>query len=97
MIKKLQSKFIMIAMASVFIVIVLLIGSINIANFTHTTKKADDLLSMLAENNGRFPEGIEKEGLKPPKKRGMFLLHQKQSLKPVILLYMQMKLMTYSV
>lgn len=70
MIKKLQSKFIMIAMASVFIVIVLLIGSINIANFTHTTKKADDLLSMLAENNGRFPEGIEKEGLKPPKKEG---------------------------
>ena len=69
MIKKLQRKFVLIAMGSLFLVIVALIGTVNIVNLYQIGKKADSLLSLLAENNGRFPEMQKGGGRQPPKDR----------------------------
>jgi two-component system sensor histidine kinase CiaH len=55
MIKKLQRKFIIIATLSVSFVMLVIIGGINIANFVSTNAQTDMLLSLLADNDGRFP------------------------------------------
>lgn len=56
MIKKLQRKFIMITMLSLLAVITLLVGTINIVNIYTTNKTADNLLMVLSENDGQFPD-----------------------------------------
>ncbi len=50
-----QRKFIFIATLSVFFVMLVIIGGINIANFFSTNAQIDMLLALLAENDGRFP------------------------------------------
>lgn len=55
MIKKLRIKFICIAMFSVIIVLALVIGGININNYNAITKKADETLNIMKNNDGRFP------------------------------------------
>lgn len=52
MIKKLQRKFVFAAMLSLFIVLGLLMGLINILNYRTLVRDADDTLSMLAEIEG---------------------------------------------
>lgn len=64
MIKKLQRKFVIIAMASLLLVMTLVIGAINAVNFCQIDKRLDGLLYMLTENDGRFPK-FEK-GRRPP-------------------------------
>lgn len=66
MIKKLQRKFIKIAMFSFFLVLLLIIGAINLMNFYQMAHRTDNILKILAENDGKFP-GIEKEKKKPMK------------------------------
>ena len=56
MIKKLQRRFIAVAMASVLLVLTLLIGLINILNYQSTVSESDETLQMLADNNGSFPQ-----------------------------------------
>lgn len=63
MIRRLQRKFVAIAMGSLLVVMVAVIGGMNAANFLQINSRAQWLLQMLAENDGRFPE-FEKE--KPP-------------------------------
>ena len=55
MIKKLQRKFVLAAMLSLFIVLGLLIGLINILNYRTLIREADDTLSLIAEMNGTLP------------------------------------------
>ena len=64
MIKKLQRKFIKIAMISFGFVLFLIIGAINFMNFYQMIHRTDHILNVLAENNGKFPR-IEKEKKKP--------------------------------
>lgn len=52
MIRKLQRKFVLAAMLSLFIVLGLLIGLINVLNYRSLVTEADDTLSMLAEIGG---------------------------------------------
>lgn len=66
MIKKLQRKFIKIAMISFGFVLFLIIGAINFMNFYQMIHRTDYILNVLAENNGKFPR-IEKEKKKPVK------------------------------
>ena len=66
MIKKLQRKFIKIAMISFGFVLFLIIGAINFMNFYQMIHRTDHILNVLAENNGKFPR-IEKEKKKPVK------------------------------
>ncbi|BCJ93020.1 two-component sensor histidine kinase [Anaerocolumna cellulosilytica] len=56
MIKKLQKKFIMITMASVFFIILLLIGTINIINIYQMNHRIDGALKILSQNEGTFPK-----------------------------------------
>ena len=55
MIRKLQRKFVLVAMLSLLIVLGLLIGLINVLNYRSLIREADDSLSMLAEIDGRIP------------------------------------------
>ncbi|WP_456033090.1 sensor histidine kinase [Ruminococcus sp.] len=56
MIKRLQRKFVVIAAVCLLIVEFAIIGGINGVNIYQTNKNADNLLNMIIENDGRFPE-----------------------------------------
>lgn len=56
MIKKLQRKFIFIATLSVFFVMLVIIGGINLANLYSTNRQIDMLLTLLSDNDGKFPQ-----------------------------------------
>ncbi|MBR3461649.1 MAG: HAMP domain-containing histidine kinase [Clostridiales bacterium] len=56
MISRLRRKFIIISMLSVTAVLAVLIGSINIFNFRNVTREADNIIDMLVEGGGVFPE-----------------------------------------
>ncbi len=65
MIKKLQRKFIMITMGSLFLVMLFLIGLMNGIYFIQTEFKINETISIIAENEGKFPEfnrGDPKDG-----------------------------------
>lgn len=56
MLKKLRRKFIAIAMLSVSIVLIAIVGTINIANYITTNQALDARLSLIADNGGTFPD-----------------------------------------
>ena len=56
MIKKLRIKLIAAAMLSLLIVLSVIIGIAGIINYNNIIKEADDILEILAENDGRFPK-----------------------------------------
>ena len=87
MIRKLRKKFVLAAVVSVFLVLFLLIGAINVVNYRSLVRDADGTLQMLAENKGAFPrqmfrpedlpplpEGVSEEMAPPPAERpdGLF-------------------------
>ena len=55
MIRRLQKKFIIIAVLSVFIVLLILIGTINIINYRNMVTEVDSTLEILAAYKGYFP------------------------------------------
>ena len=65
MIRKLRKKFILAAMVSVFLVLTLLIGLINILNYSSLVMEADNTLQILAENKGSFPRQMFREQNRP--------------------------------
>lgn len=69
MIKKLQRKFIIIAMGSMMLVMIILLGSINGINLYRMDQQMNVAIKILAENKGRFPK-FEKE--KPPSHEPFF-------------------------
>lgn len=69
MIKKLQRKLIFVSMLSLFVVLFIIMSSIGILNYRKIVKDADSILSILKENNGKFPEmGGPMERPEPQKK-----------------------------
>ena len=56
MIRKLRAKFTAAAMLSLLIVLAVLMGAINLYNYISIVRGADETLSMLSENRGRFPQ-----------------------------------------
>lgn len=55
MVKKLRRQFIVTAMSALLVILVVTIGIINVTNIVEITSGADDILSVLAENDGAFP------------------------------------------
>ena len=55
MIKKLRQKFIAIAMSSVIVVLTLIMGAVNIANYININERSEHTLKILEENDGEFP------------------------------------------
>ena len=60
MIRRLQKKFILAAVLSVFLVLFVLIGAINVLNFLNLKAEADSTLKILSENNGFFPNTMRR-------------------------------------
>ena len=56
MIRKLRIKFVAAAMLSLFIVLAALMGSVNLLNYRTVVRDADEVLALLSENGGSFPE-----------------------------------------
>jgi len=56
MIEKLRRRFLIIAMLAVFLVLTLLLGSINVSNYLSIKSNADDTLKVLSVNQGIFPQ-----------------------------------------
>ncbi|MCP1102020.1 two-component system sensor histidine kinase CiaH [Aequitasia blattaphilus] len=56
MIKKLRIKFIIVSMASLFIVLFLIMSTISFLNYREVVTNADSTLSILAKNDGEFPD-----------------------------------------
>ena len=56
MLKKLRRKFIAIAMLSVSIVLIAIVGTINVANYISTNEALDARLKLIAGNGGTFPD-----------------------------------------
>ena len=61
MLKKLRRKFIAIAMLSVSIVLIAIVGTINIANYMSTNEALDARLKLIAGNGGTFPDLLEQK------------------------------------
>ena len=64
MIRKLRQRFILVAMLSVFVVLAVIMGSINILNYRKIVSDADHVTEILVENDGSFPR------MEPPEKQG---------------------------
>ena len=56
MIKGLKVKFTILAMASLFLLLSLMIIGMNVMSYNSVVQDADAVLNLLAENSGRFPE-----------------------------------------
>lgn len=70
MIQKLRKNFIIVAMCSTLLVLAVIIGIANAVNYLQIVEKADNLLQILADNNGEFPKDSlrhNKEFEKPEK------------------------------
>ena len=74
MIKKLKKKFIILATVSTVILMTLLVGIMNIVNYSSVIKEADAVLSMLSQPNAPFGNQEEKPD-KPPQDMKDFVPH----------------------
>ena len=55
MIKKLRLRLIAVSMLSLFSVLLVIVGAVNIFNYQSIVNEADSTLFLLAQNDGRFP------------------------------------------
>lgn len=62
MIKKLRRSFIRVTMLSAALVLILLMGLVNILNYAQRSSADQDILTFLAENGGRIPDGKDLRG-----------------------------------
>lgn len=56
MIRGMQRKFVLVSMGAFLLVLAVIISAINIVNYTGVVREADELLELLSENKGRFPQ-----------------------------------------
>lgn len=55
MIKKLKCKFILLSMSALFLLLAIIVVGMNIINYNSVVAEADEVLSFLSQNKGRFP------------------------------------------
>lgn len=65
MIRQLRKQFISVAMCSMFAVLAVIVGSLNVASYVGIVRRADRILGMLAENEGRFPDDYSRREQMP--------------------------------
>ena len=56
MIRKLKLRFMILCMISLFALLAVIVVGMNVINYTTVVRDADDILSLLSENRGIFPE-----------------------------------------
>lgn len=55
MIRKLKTKFIILAMSSLFILLTVIVAGMNVINYSSLVEEADEILVFLSQNKGTFP------------------------------------------
>ncbi len=68
MIHKLRIKFIAASMLSLALVLLVILGSVNVMSYQKILRDSDHILSLLSENEGRFPQQephMDSDGRKP--------------------------------
>lgn len=65
MIKNLRKKFIIVAMSSTLLVLVVIMGIMNLSNYIRMIDKADNLIKILDDNGGEFPSIMPENNTKP--------------------------------
>ncbi len=73
MIQKIRRRFIIIAMASMFIVLLVLMLGINIANYVNINRSANERLNLIAAFDGQMPE-FQNPIFMPDKKQDSMML-----------------------
>ncbi len=67
MIKKLKIKFILLAMTTLLLLLAAILTGMNMINYNSVVSEADEILSVLSQNRGTFPElGGRPSGKLPP-------------------------------
>ena len=89
MIKKMQIKLIALSMAALFILLSVIVISMNVLNYNAVVAEADQTLSIMAANRGIYPIMKKVNALRT------FL--RKHHLKPVIFLYCLAETMKYCI
>ena len=56
MIKKLSRKFIFLSMTALLTLLVVIVAAMNLINYNTVVAEADQVLTMLADNGGKFPQ-----------------------------------------
>lgn len=62
MLQKLRIKFVALAMCVLFIVLAIIIGTVNLLNYRHIVTSSDSTLEILMENDGKFPDAFGMRG-----------------------------------
>ncbi len=66
MIRKLRTKFIFLAMSSLFVLLLFIIAGMNLLNYNSVAREADEILSIISQNKGIFPDfGENRDGMFP--------------------------------
>ena len=68
MIHKLRIKFIAASMLSLALVLLVILGGVNVMSYQKILRDSDHILSLLSENEGRFPQQephMDSDGRKP--------------------------------
>ncbi|MGM9645043.1 MAG: sensor histidine kinase [Eubacteriales bacterium] len=60
MIRKLKTKFILLAMVTIALLLAVIISGMNLINYNSVIEEADKTLSFLSQNKGTFPESGDK-------------------------------------
>ncbi len=55
MIKRLKIRFVTLSMTALFLLLAVIIGGMNILNYSAIVEEADDILNILSQNKGTFP------------------------------------------
>ncbi len=62
MIRKLKIKFTVLAMTAIWILLVIIVTAMNVANYNDVVNEADGILSILTQNKGVFPDFAGNKG-----------------------------------
>lgn len=62
MIKRLKIKFIFLSMSSLFVLLFVIVAGMNLINYTSVCREADEILSIISQNKGVFPDFEENRG-----------------------------------
>ncbi|NCB92173.1 MAG: HAMP domain-containing histidine kinase [Clostridia bacterium] len=77
MIKNLRKKFILVSMCSTLLVLTAILGAINIVSYRRIIAQADNILEVLAENDGEFPLELRADDTPMNQENKEYLLQRK--------------------
>ena len=66
MIKRLKIKFVILSVASLFALLLVIVTGMNVINYNSILKESDDILYLLSQNHGAFPDEPGKKKKLPP-------------------------------